>query len=101
MGVCPPWGILPRLNADNGIRLIAGLLVGLVVARYLGPERFGLLNYSSAFVSLLMPLVHFSRSEKEWELACVEFYHKNFRDGDSIRLHLNFYREIEVTRFNG
>ena len=54
----PAVGNFAWLIADNGIRLIAGLLVGLVVARYLGPELFGLLNYSLAFVSLLMPLVH-------------------------------------------
>lgn len=30
----------------------AGLLVGVWVARYLGPEQFGLLNYVTAFVAL-------------------------------------------------
>lgn len=36
----------------NILRLIVGLLVGVYVARYLGPEQFGLLSYSVAFVSL-------------------------------------------------
>lgn len=33
-----------------------GLLVGIWVARYLGPERFGLLNFATAFVGLFGPL---------------------------------------------
>lgn len=40
------------LFAEQVLRLIAGLLVGVWVARYLGPEKFGLLNYSLAFVAL-------------------------------------------------
>lgn len=51
IGRKPAVGNFAWLAADNGIRLIAGLLVGLVVARYLGPERCGLLIYSLAFVS--------------------------------------------------
>ena len=42
--------------ADKGIRLFNGLLVGLVVARYLGVDRFGLLNYGLAVVALIVPL---------------------------------------------
>lgn len=33
-----------------------GLLVGVWVARYLGPENFGLFNYATAIVGLLSPL---------------------------------------------
>jgi PST family polysaccharide transporter len=32
--------------------MIVGLLVGIWIARYLGPDQFGLLNYAIAFVSL-------------------------------------------------
>lgn len=38
--------------ADKVLRLFAGLLVGVYVARYLGPERFGLLNYTLSFAGL-------------------------------------------------
>ncbi len=41
------WLFLDRL-----IRLGVGLLVGVAVARYLGPDRFGRLNYVMAFVTL-------------------------------------------------
>ncbi len=37
---------------DKFIRLGVGLLVGVWIARYLGPEQFGLLNYALAFVTL-------------------------------------------------
>jgi O-antigen/teichoic acid export membrane protein len=40
------------LLADRILRMGIGLIVGVWVARYLGPEQFGLFNYAIAFVSL-------------------------------------------------
>lgn len=44
---------------DNILRMGMGLLVGIRVTRYLGPERYGVLSYASAFVfvfsSMAMP----------------------------------------------
>jgi O-antigen/teichoic acid export membrane protein len=40
------------LSFDQFLRIGAGLLVGLWVARHLGPEQFGLLNYALAFTGL-------------------------------------------------
>ncbi|MGB3512760.1 MAG: flippase [Microcoleaceae cyanobacterium] len=40
------------LLGDKVLRMGLGLVVGVWVARYLGPEDFGLLNYAIAFVSL-------------------------------------------------
>lgn len=40
------------LFADKLFRLGVGLTLGVLIARYLGPETFGLLSYSIAFVSL-------------------------------------------------
>lgn len=40
------------LFGDKILRMVLGLLVGVWVARYLGPEQFGLYNYAVAFVSL-------------------------------------------------
>lgn len=37
---------------DRILRMGVGLLVGVWVARYLGPEQFGLLNYALAFTGL-------------------------------------------------
>ena len=38
--------------AEQMLRMIAGLLVGIWVARYLGPEQFGVFSYAIAFASL-------------------------------------------------
>ena len=40
------------LFAEKILRMIVGLFVGIWVARYLGPEQFGLLRYSQSFVGL-------------------------------------------------
>lgn len=37
---------------ENISRITFGLLVGILVARYLGPENFGILNYVGAFVAI-------------------------------------------------
>ncbi|MBE0626759.1 MAG: flippase [Burkholderiales bacterium] len=38
--------------AEQLLRMIAGLLVGIWVARYLGPSQFGLFSYAIAFAAL-------------------------------------------------
>jgi PST family polysaccharide transporter len=40
------------LSVDQAVRMGIGLAVGVWVARYLGPEEFGRLNYSIAFVGV-------------------------------------------------
>ena len=40
------------LFADKVLRMGTGLVVGVWVARYLGPEQFGALNFASAFAGL-------------------------------------------------
>ncbi len=44
------------LAADRTVRIILSIFVGFWVARYLGPERFGLFNYALAAVALMGPL---------------------------------------------
>ncbi|MBD2128171.1 flippase [Microcoleus sp. ZQ-A2] len=44
------------LFADRVLRMGVGFLVGAWVARYLGPQQFGLYNYAIAFVSLFTAL---------------------------------------------
>ena len=36
------------------MRLVSGVVVGIYVARYLGPERFGIFSYALAIVSIFM-----------------------------------------------
>lgn len=38
--------------AEQVLRIIAGLFVGIYVARYLGPEQFGVYSYAAAFVAM-------------------------------------------------
>ena len=44
------------LAMGNVVRLVVGLVVGILVARYLGPERYGMLSYAVAFVGLFSVL---------------------------------------------
>lgn len=44
------------LLIEKILRLIAGLLVGIWVARYLGPEQFGKLSYAQSFVAIISVL---------------------------------------------
>jgi len=44
------------LVADKLVRLVAGVFVGMLVARYLGPGQFGLFAYAGSVVALLMPV---------------------------------------------
>lgn len=40
------------MMAEQSLRIVASLLVGIWVARYLGPEKFGLLSYVLAFTAI-------------------------------------------------
>jgi len=42
------------LFGEKILRMIVGLFVGVWVARYLGPERFGLFSYAQSFVGLFV-----------------------------------------------
>jgi PST family polysaccharide transporter len=44
------------LSLDKVLRLGITAVIGVWMARYLGPEQFGLLNYAAAFVALFTPL---------------------------------------------
>ncbi len=41
------------LLLDQVVRAVAGLIIGILVARYFGPEKFGIFNYVLAVISLL------------------------------------------------
>lgn len=42
------------LFLEKALRLVSGLVVGVLVARYLGPEQFGILNYAMSFVAIFL-----------------------------------------------
>lgn len=47
------------LFGEKILRLIVGLFVGIWVARYLGPEQFGLFSYAQSFVGLFAVIATF------------------------------------------
>ncbi len=40
--------------AEQGLRIVAGVFVGIYIARYLGPEQFGILSYVLAISAFVM-----------------------------------------------
>lgn len=51
------------LFIDQVIRMGVGLIVGVWVARYLGPEKYGLLSYAVAFVALFSAVASLGLSD--------------------------------------
>jgi|TARA_B110001454_G_scaffold176459_1_gene168587 O-antigen/teichoic acid export membrane protein len=51
------------LLGERVLRMVVSLFVGIYVARYLGPERFGLLSYTLSFVWLFSSLASFGLDE--------------------------------------
>jgi PST family polysaccharide transporter len=48
----PAWHNFGWLTFDKGVRLTLGVVVGMWMARHLGPADYGLLNYALALASL-------------------------------------------------
>ena len=48
------WAVLGKI-----VNLFGGLLVGIIVARYLGPEQYGLMNYVISYVFLFQTFALF------------------------------------------
>ncbi len=44
------------LAADRAVRMVSGFVLGVWLARYLGPQKFGSLGYAMAVIALLGPL---------------------------------------------
>ena len=51
------------LLGERVLRMVVSLFVGIYVARYLGPERFGLLSYSLSFAWLFSALLDLGNRE--------------------------------------
>ncbi len=54
------WAVLGKI-----ITLLGGLIVGIFVARYLGPEQYGLMNYVTSYVALFQILATFGLDQIE------------------------------------
>ena len=47
------------------INMASALLVGILVARYLGPENYGLMNYVISYVAIFTVLSNFGLDNSE------------------------------------
>lgn len=66
------WAVLGKI-----VNLLGGLLVGIIVARYLGPEQYGLMNYVISYIFLFQTFALFgldsieireeARGEKQYQ----------------------------------
>ena len=74
---------------NHGVRLFVGFFVGLWLARYLGPEKFGLYNYVISFSAVFMALARFGTEElliKEF-LSTSQNYVKALSDSFWLRVY--------------
>jgi len=59
------------------IRLIAALFVGAYIARYLGPENYGLLGYAQSLILVLMPILAIAHDSIIVKLLVRDTKHEN------------------------
>ena len=52
------WAVMGKV-----VTLLGGLLVGIFVARYLGPEQYGLMSYVMSYVALFQVLASFGMDQ--------------------------------------
>ncbi len=77
------WSVTGKI-----INLLSGLLVGIIVARYLGPEQYGLMNYIISYVFLFQVFASFGLDpiEVREEARKVEPYQKIIGTAFGIKL---------------
>ena len=54
------WSVLGKV-----VTLLGGLFVGIIIARYLGPEQYGLMNYVISYVTLFQIVAWFGMDNIE------------------------------------
>lgn len=79
------WALVGKI-----INLACGLAVGIIVARYLGPEQYGLMNYVISFVSLFQILASFGLENIEIREESKGDYTVKSILGTAFRLRLFF-----------
>ena len=67
------------LVSDRLVRLILNFVVGILIARHLGPEGFGLLSYGQVLMTLLLPFATFGMPD-----ILVREFSKSKRDPETI-----------------
>jgi O-antigen/teichoic acid export membrane protein len=54
------WAVIGKV-----VTLLGGLLVGIFVARYLGPEQYGLMSYVLSYIAIFQVLAYFGMDNIE------------------------------------
>lgn len=73
------WSVIGKTTT-----LIGSLLVGIIVARYLGPEKYGLMNYVSSFVAMFQILALFGLDNIEIREEAKEKFNYNIIIGTAF-----------------
>ena len=60
------------LFGEKILRMVVGLFVGIWVARYLGPEQFGLFSYAQSFVGLFTAIATLGLDGKQTTILTKE-----------------------------
>lgn len=76
------------LFSEQLIRMCVGLVVGVWVARYLGPEKFGVLNYAQSLVALFSALATLGLNNIVIRELVKKDYDKNLLLGTSFIMKL-------------
>jgi O-antigen/teichoic acid export membrane protein len=77
------WAILGK-----SLNLISGIFVGILVARFLGPEKYGLMNYVITYVSLFSILSNFGLDNIEIRELAKEEEKRNVIIGSTLVVRL-------------
>lgn len=72
------------------VNMLGALLVGILVARYLGPEQYGVMNYVISYVTLFSVLATFGLSNIEVRELAKSPENRNAILGTCFRLRLFF-----------
>ena len=79
------WAVIGKV-----VNIISGLLIGIFVARYLGPEQFGIMSYVISYVTLFSILASFGFDNIEIRELAKNTWSKEKILGTAIYLRLFF-----------
>lgn len=87
------------LSAERVVSIIGGLAVTVYVARYLGPEKMGMFNFSLAIISLIVPICQLGS-----DAIIFNRIARNFKSGvrllkSTLWLRLTIYISLSVIVF--
>jgi PST family polysaccharide transporter len=74
------------LSADKVIRLVVGLVVGVLVARHLGPEQFGKYSFALALVAIASSISSFAADSVVTREIVADARHSNVVLGSQFAL---------------